>query len=1236
MQTFDPVYSQLNGINLIEASAGTGKTYTIATLVLRLLLEQHLDIQQILVVTFTESATAELRDRVRHKIVEALAHLNADFYGSESIAVKPDETLSAILAQQKNTALCRKRLEKALHHFDEAAIYTIHGFCQRMLLENAFESGILFGTELLKDQTDLLEEIVLDFWRIHFYPDTDPQFLDYLMGRGYGPEKLTKFLRGKLGQAFLKRIPELNTESSTELPDKDAEADLLQAYITAFEEMRQSWPVVEVQVMKLLLQHPDLSRNKYRITSLQNWQVAMQQLCALAHPPIQVFEKFAQFTNNKLQEGTKKNGQTPEHVFFDLCDSVLETREALLEAYTQRELWLKHQLFDYAEAEFKKRKHALHQQSFDDLLQNLYFALVGEHGAALAEAIRKQYAAALIDEFQDTDPLQYAIFQHLFPADAQQAHSLFLIGDPKQAIYSFRGADIFTYLSAANDAHQRYTLDTNWRSKAALIAAVNQLFGRENPFLLEEIQFRPVNAPQSASKKSITKKPSAAMTLWFTERAAARQKDKKPIDKKWAKRFLPERVAGEILRLLNESDNGAEEAVMAGDIAVLVRSNQQAIEMQAALQQHRIPSVLYSRESLFASHEVVEMLHLMAAILEPWHERRLRTALATDLLGVDGNALEALADQEAVWERWLFSFQHWHERWHQHGFIQMFRNLLQQQHIAERLLQYPDGERRLTNLLHLSEVLQQASTQPQRGMHQLYQWLAQQSQQRPDDDVYQLRLESDAAAVKLVTIHKSKGLEYPVVFVPFAWDGLLRAGKDEICVFHDRDNAQRMLDLGSEDLQAHQNQAEHEEQAENLRLLYVAITRAKHHCYLVWGAFKDAQTSALGHLLHGSDTNIIQTPDTELRQDLDRLAANSQGCIQVNDLPQANVQAASYYPVNLEQQPVLEARPFSGKIPLPWSFASFTALVVAEVHTQQNNAQDNSEYQVDERLQRTGETSSGIATGETKQVDGSLSLIEETGHGNTPHPAFLFPAGANAGNFLHELLEHLNFNRWQADNDPGLFLHLLQAYGFAEELEAALYQWLDAILNTPLEQAENTAENNGEMPLTLAQLNNQQRLNELEFYFPLAKINTRGLYQILHPVWQQHWSKTFAMPPEFPPLEGFMMGFIDLVFEWQGRFYLVDYKSNRLGEDIADYHQDRLLAAMQEKHYLLQYHIYTVALHRYLQQRIADYHYDTHFGGVYYLFLRGMRPDLGADYGIFQDRPELELIEQLSEYFGQE
>jgi exodeoxyribonuclease V beta subunit len=1167
------------GTSLVEASAGTGKTFTIAGLFLRLILEKNLSVREILVVTYTVAATEELRHRIRRTLANALQAFTT--------GASDDPFLRALVARHVDQrADLEARLDRALYGFDEAPIYTIHGFCQRVLRDRAFETGNLFDTELVTDQTPLLRQLVEDYWRKQFYRAGKIPVI-FALKNGLSPEGLLPLVRSSLPHPFLKLLSPVDDQT----PDSLAAA--LEAIFTS---LREVWHEEKGAIRSHFGSGAKWANKPYNDDEAMADAFRQLDLClgAPEFPPsaldaLQLFRKSA--IAAKVSKRAK--GPTPAHRFFDLCEGLARAEEHYV-------IGVKLGALHYVRQELPGRKDELKVQFFDDLLTRLHSALVDAGGSGLAALLRRQYVAALIDEFQDTDPLQYDIFSRVF---AGPENYLFLIGDPKQAIYGFRGADIFTYLKARQHSDQSYTLKENWRSEVGLVQSVNTLFGTPaRPFVFPGIEFHAVEAKGEADKKPLIVDGQAQppFQIWFWRRAGG------DITKGAANELLPPVVATEIVALLNGHTALGDRKLLTEDIAVLVPENRQAQLVQDALSQRSVPSVLYTSASLFDSREVVETQRVLAAIADPTHESQLMAALGTDLVGFTGSRIEATAKDETEWQQILEHFRGYLDLWLQRGFIQMFRSFMQREQVRPRLLAFPDGERRLTNLLHLSEVLHRASVENRLGVSGLLKWLGEQRELEGQvAEEHQLRLETDEKAVKLVTIHKSKGLEYSVVFCPFSWKGAnIEHGGEEQVFFHEQGDGSLVRDLGSADYDVHKQQARVERLAENVRLLYVALTRAKHRCYFVWGAFRDAATSAPAWLLHpppnpdpdpvaAQEEHFPQLDDDALLADLTKLAdqstgPNGQPTIAAHDLPQP---ADTVFVAPSSAGPTLDYRRFTSNIARDWRVSSFTSLTA----NQGEELPDHDALGGDARAELP---TSGI---------------------------FAFPRGAKPGTCLHKILEELEFTQWNQPASVTLVREQLRAHGLPEnEFTDILVAMLGKVITAPLDP--------GIPGLTLANITEAQRLNELEFYFPLQRIAPDMLRTLL----QEH-----ALPGaddagsrepggfSFAPVQGMLKGFIDLVFEFEDRYYLADWKSNWLGSQVEDYSPAALAGEIRRRHYYFQYQLYTAALDRYLRLRLPGYRYDQHFGGVYYLFLRGIDP-ARPGFGIYRDRLEETFVRRLN------
>ncbi|MGC1954402.1 MAG: 3'-5' exonuclease, partial [Gammaproteobacteria bacterium] len=635
--------------------------------------------------------------------------------------------------------------------------------------------------------------------------------------------------------------------------------------------------------------------------------------------------------------------------------------------------------------------------------------------------------------------------------------------------------------------------------------------------------------------------------------------------------------------------------------------HRQGRAVRAALLALGVPSVQHVQESVFQSPEAADIERLLLAVAEPSREHLVKGALTTDLLGERAETLYGLIQDDLAWARRLDQFQGWHELWRDQGFIRMFRHVLVSERVTARLLAFPDGERRLTNVLHLAELVERASLRRQLGMDGLVQWLAERREARSMDvEDEQLRLETDQHLVKIVTVHKSKGLEYAIVFCPFLWDGRSLSGAAEALTFHDRhDNFQATLFLGSPPPAEAQRWAEEEELAERLRLLYVALTRACYRCYLVWGAANGAEMAALAWLLHRpSETqgnltlpaaaeHFKRQTDDRLLADLARLAEAAEGAIQLQPIAQATPEP--FLPP-ADTAASIAPRSFAGSIRPGWRMTSFSALA----HQQ---AAELPDYDA------------GVL------VPKSASPIE---HAMSIHD---FPKGAEAGQCLHTIFERLDFSACVPQAVQEVVERALLEHGFSSDWVATVAEAVIQVLATPLD---------GRGEIRLQGVANSRRLNELEFHYPIAGLEAAAVRQILR---QSQSPQGFSFEeglhaPSFFTGSGFMKGFIDLVFQVGTRFYIADYKSNWLGPDQSAYARDSLSAVMLREAYYLQYLLYTVALHRYLAQRLPDYRYDTHFGGVFYLFLRGMAPATGPAFGVFADRPCQKLVTTLDRYLS--
>lgn len=1183
---FDPLAVALDGQTVVEASAGTGKTYTLTQLYLRLLLEQDRAPSDILVVTYTIAATADLRRKLRQRIVDAAAMLRGD--------VPPDDFVAGL---RVDSAQALRVLDRALATFDEAAIHTIHGFCQRVLADHAFESGAPFDGEVLPDERHLVQEVIDDHWR-RVVETASSAWAEYLLERREGPDALARALGPFLGRRDL----EIHAAEDPG-PTERLEA----AHAAAWTAARDAWIGAADTIEALLLAAP-LKRNLYKETSIPGWCAQLSGYFAATAPRVAAAKPLAKFRADALAPGagTRKDGVAPRHPFFDAAQALDDAGQALRAAYAARALALRRALLEAAPGELARRKAERGLLSYDDLLHRVQEALAGPAGPALAATLRRRWKAALVDEFQDTDPVQYDILRRVWGGEGLP---LVLVGDPKQAIYAFRGADLFAYLRARDEAGTVWPLDRNWRSDPGLLAAVNALFQHApRPFLLDAVEFRPAFAAERAVRATLeTAGPAAPLTVWFMPRVEGARIVRKPDARARAARA----TAAAIAHLLRDAAAGRARRdgrpLTGGDLAVLVRTHREGSLMREELLALGIPSVQQAQDSVFAMRESRELELVLLAIAEPGAEGLVRAALATEMLGRSAEDLDALAADEIAWSDLLLRVQGWRQLWREQGFVQMFRRLLADEDVAPRLLAYADGERRLTNLLHLGELLQDAAARLPGGPDALLAWMAERrADGMLESEEQQLRLESDEHLVRIVTIHKSKGLEYPIVFCPFVWDGRLFNLRASELVFHDADGRCH-LDLGSAASTVARGRACEEELAEQLRLLYVALTRAQHRCVIVWGGTGDAGTSALSWLLRGpspADDATMQArgnafrgrSDDALRADLATLAAAADGAIGVVDLTEAPGERLRV--AGTAATPLAAAR-LRRQPPAPWSIASFTSLAAG-------------------RPDEGPDHDAADPAGDPRVPADALVVA--------PPPPHVFPPGARAGRCLHAVLEHLVPELPPGAARRALVARHVRAHGFGPEWEPAVLAMAERALDTALDPAGR---------IRMRDVPQRDRLAELEFTYRLGRLDGDGLRGLLrtHPLADGAFAAAVdAM--SFDAVQGFLRGYVDLLFRADGRWWLLDWKSNWLGPAPEDYAAERLVAVMARDAYWLQYLVYAVVAHRFLHRRVPGFDWDRDFGGVFYVFLRGLDPAQGGAHGVFHDRPPAALVSALDAWMG--
>lgn len=1204
----NPITLPLNQISLIEASAGTGKTYTIGSLYLRLLLKagennfsRPLNVEEILVVTFTEMATEELKKKIRERITDAIDKLIAFAETQDKSAFKNDEFLTA-LCHDLDIFEAIHRLKLAEQNMDLAAIYTIHGFCRRMLMQYAFHSGIHFNLELIKDQSDLLVRFANEFWREHFYP-LDFESANFIATELVSPANVLSLLKADLGKDLQ---VEIENKQALSVPIQIFLPQYLGGYQKALNELKAFWlesadEISAIITNELVKDYPkdqlkSLNRKKYQVKRLGDW---INKINQWSNNPrdyqINTILKdyFLQSSIEKnCEESTDKNkDKKPATPFYSPIFAELEKR---VNALMTPDLLSKLTLYHYRQGlQQKLLDYKLNHQekSFDDLLRLLCEALQGAQGDELAEMIRFQYPFAMIDEFQDTDSQQYAIFSKIYRDNPEKNTGFIMIGDPKQAIYRFRGADIFTYLKASDEAQSRFELTKNYRSEKNLVDGVNALFDfPQSPFIYQNINFTAVDSRDDHLRFYLNGKAEPAYRFYLTESDKVNKTEMAKICAISIQHWLKSAVENQAV-FQNEDTC---KTLQAANIAVLVRDKNEAALVKNELQKLGIASVYLSdQNSVFDSNVAKELAWVLKACLNV-AERPILNAIATALFGLNAADIHQIQQNEAYWQRWADSFAQYQQTWQRQGILAMLHQILLEQGISERLLSQATGERDLTDFLHLAEILQQAAT-----LHEseaaLLSWFEKQIQGEGRQEA-QIRLESERQLVKIVSIHKSKGLEYDLVWLPFLAAPSKDPSKKDINIYYSKERDETLWDIENRNL----NALCEETFAEELRLLYVALTRAKYQMAFALPTQFDKKWNALHYVLSqgeiGKEIALSVPKDTETL--LQTFKEKMQDNVKICTKP--NLEAFPALSINTKNDD-FKAAEFTGNIEQDWRITSFTS--IEQAHRRQNYFTESAGKK-------------HAVFDDAKDYDSQNSIEISTALLNESESSILdLPRGKQVGTALHRHFENCYFSDLANTEEID---KLRQSLQLDETFTEPLQNWLQQISHTPL---------SNEIGIALADLANKDCIKEMPFYLAIrAHFDVEAFNRAL----KAHHHLP-SEPLQFEQIQGMVRGSIDLVFRHNGKYYLVDYKSNFLGSTLASYNQEALKKEMLHSHYDWQYLIYTLALHRYLKNVLPRYDYDRNFGGVFYLFLRGMNGE--PQSGVFYDRPSVELITELDGVF---
>ncbi|MBP7901707.1 MAG: exodeoxyribonuclease V subunit beta [Spirochaetes bacterium] len=1153
MKEFDFNEIKLEGTSLIEAGAGTGKTYSITNIYIRLLLEKSYDSSEIAVVTFTVAAADELRERISNKLRELLTSLES---GADKI---PDEFSK--LMDESNIGESKIKIELALRSLDDAPIFTIHKFINKITKENAFESHSSFDAEISEDKTEILSSIIMDFIRSKI--NSYNKYIQKMINWSDYFKELLSFIKSVSDKPFLQDeiqsydISESNIFAGLDELTKSAE--VFTNYFSGNEDNQKifksfAYRTSKVNFDEMLKLTDDIISDKYIIFEKSK---KFEKLFGWADTDT-YHNRFSQYSavNNDLL-----NAQKAISDLLDAENAAAIVKKCFKSALAIEALKYYHEAVD----KIKKQKQIVF---YDDIINSVYSIVKENQESELKKNISRKYSIALIDEFQDTDESQCMIFGNLFK-------NLIYIGDPKQSIYRFRGADIYSYIEVSKKSSNRYNLQKNWRSEENLLSAVNAFFGYKNPFNNDDIDFVPAEPCNKIDKMTVCDSNSV-MNIRFQSYSNLSQLN------------VYEDITREIVSLLHLSSEGkalipeneSNRPLRASDIAILVYKNNEAEEIRKYLSKMGIPSAIRSGKSVFSSYEFAEFIQLISAMENPESMKKIKTALSVRFMGFTPAMIELLSDDDMSLHAERFAL--YGKTASSKGLLEAYRMLLKDYSAVINISVSPDAQRIITNMDHIAELLDERKRKKDYSLSELAAEVSVSLEE--SSEKYELRIERDDDAVQIMTVHKSKGLEFPVVFIASEFKRKMREKElGFICRIGGKNSL--VMNDGSEYYnKIISSEYKDEILSENLRLFYVALTRAKFRVYLYHadkierGNFVKNHFSALNYILNSFDASFSERSTNDVLEDFSK----KYGFLFKDIGKQTESQLEPIMHTDTDKK--LSARKYNERAFEIFKVASYSMIAEGKDLPYEHINSEN--------------TNDEIHSGE--QV-----FLHE------------FPKGSEAGNCLHGVLEKLI-----TDDDPDVKIidSFFRMYGIN-------YSYRKDVLRL-LDEVKTAVFNTGNLKFSLSDIKKENMISELDFHFSFDKFVSDKFESIIC-----EDAPYLHIPDSISEISitGFMKGFADMVFFHDGKYYILDWKSNYLGDYDSDYSEEKLIKSMRTSKYAVQLYIYTYALYKLLKIREKEFNYDK-FGGFFYVYLRGV--SAGSSNGIYFHRPSLDAVMKIEKEFN--
>ena len=1156
MKEFDVKYADLKGIHLVEANAGTGKTYNISSLFVRLIAETDYEIHKLLVLTFTEAATVELRQRIQSRCREVLERLEQP----QNQVSDCDEFLEHCATKYEANDKVMYRLQQAIVAFDESQISTIHGFCQKLLRNYPFQFGVNPDYELLSNPKPMLLDVIRSYWRTFFSAEEH-------------------WVKNLFQDTFL------NTAKGIRSPEE---------FYAKFGETLY---------------------NEFSIHPKSTLSSRFEEYCSSRSVSFSL-HSLVQF----MDETSNPN---------DWADNGVEEEQQQL-FHTLTELWIRElrRLF----SDEKKNRGLL---DYDDLIRVVARG-IEQSNLEFLTVLRQLYPVALIDEFQDTDTYQFAIFKTLFEGFSKG--TLYVIGDPKQAIYGFRGADIHTYLEAKNwvTKEHRYKLSYNYRSNPELLEFTNQFFTPESskrPFWLD-IDYQDSLHPSAFKDTESESISSYDNHVWLDKEGTRRMHPIQWISitggsSEQTSAAIMNDVVKRVEYLLHgslfvskKSTSGVQiQELQPSDIAILVHTNYQAYNIKDLLSLRGIPANINAQESIYQSSEAEYIQTWLNILQNPNNEKRINYVLAHPIGSLTAEELRTQQQDGSYWAELLTTIQKSADEAKSKEVAWVLRDLFKYLKVYDRWPLRNDFERMVTNIDHILEIIQLQQNSKGLGINGLIHFFeSQKSEHRLEVDEDIIRINTDNQMVNIVTTHRSKGLQYPVVFCPFESAGKTTILTNKVIKYrfegrqcYDIRLVSKAQDLHTTPLLSMMS----EEIANRIRLTYVSITRAESLCMIYNHTGMSGWNSGL--LTTGMDKELLGSLiETKMRNPKKKHLSDSSW--------HADTLASHIWDTLNERYEPIQAWSYTHMPPIQMDITpsdvskdstEFQYKELTSLQSLQNYTRIHSYTSLKHHIKDADGLDRLNGFSEIKDQDREDVEKEDTDmdEKQISYSNNQMPKGAEIGSFFHRLMEQL-LDRWvlgEYDYREWV-LQESRNFGLNEAHSEHIYSWVSKTMNTEVIPG-----------CSIRDLQQGQLVVEKPFLIPSDTLQPEKIYSLIRGEDRQLQFDSNLDIKVLP--KGFFKGFIDLVFEFEGKFYVLDYKTNtRIGERA--YSPMQLTEAMVELDFDVQGHLYSLAVHQFLSVYMRKYDYDKHYGGYVYVFVRGLHPE-NHENGVFHHKPDIRVISSL-------